>query len=52
MDKEAAIQALSNNLYNYQFAGDALITARELMHCGWIFFTIWTPSHTNIPGND
>jgi hypothetical protein len=40
MDKEAAIQTLSNNLHNYQFIGNALMTAWELMHRGWIFFTI------------
>jgi hypothetical protein len=28
------------------------MTAQELMHYGWIFITIWTPSHTNILGND
>jgi hypothetical protein len=47
-----AIQILSNNQYNHQFATDALMTAQDLSCHSWIFFPIWTPSHTNIPGNN
>jgi hypothetical protein len=52
MDNEAAIQTLSNNQHNYLVELNALMIAQELTYHGWTFFTIWTASYTNIPGND
>jgi ribonuclease HI len=52
IDNQAAIQTLAYNQYNHQYARETLTTAKTLTHNGWNLLTIWTPSHTNIPGNE
>jgi ribonuclease HI len=52
IDNQAAIQTLTYNQHNYQYACKTLTTAKTLAHDGWNLLTIWTPSHTNIPGNE
>jgi hypothetical protein len=48
IDNQSAIQILSNNEHNYQFAHEALAIAQDLMKKGWNILTMWTPSYTNI----
>jgi ribonuclease HI len=52
IDNQSAIQTLSNNKHNHQFARKALTRAQNLFHNGWKLLTMWTPTHTNIPGNE
>jgi ribonuclease HI len=52
IDNQAAIQTLAYNQHNHQYACETLTTAETLTHNGWNLLTIWTPSHTNIPGNE
>jgi ribonuclease HI len=49
---QSAIQKLSHNNNNHQFARDALNQAQSLRNNGWNLLTIWTPSHTNITSNE
>jgi ribonuclease HI len=52
IDNQAAIQMLANNQHNHQYARETLATAEILTNNGWNLSTLWTPSHTNIPGNE
>jgi ribonuclease HI len=52
IDNQAAIQMLTYNQHNHQYARKTLTTAEILMNNGWNLSTLWTPSHTNIPGNE
>jgi ribonuclease HI len=47
-----AITTLLYNEYNHQSACEALYYIADLAKQGWTITTIWTPSHTNIIGND
>jgi ribonuclease HI len=52
IDNQAAIQTLAHNQHNHQYARETLATAETLTNNGWNLLTVWTPSHTNIPGNE
>jgi ribonuclease HI len=52
LDNQAAITTLLHNEHNHQYAHDTLRQAADLTKNGWTITTIWTPSHTNITGND
>jgi ribonuclease HI len=52
IDNQAAIQTLAYNQHNHQYARETLTTAETLTNNGWNLSTMWTPSHTNIPGNE
>jgi ribonuclease HI len=52
IDNQAAIQTLAYNQHNHQYARDTLTTAETLTNNRWNLSTVWTPSHTNIPGNE
>jgi hypothetical protein len=43
---------LAYNQQNHQYAWETLTTAKKLTNNGWNLSTVWTPSHTNIPGNE
>jgi ribonuclease HI len=49
---QAAIETLSYNQHNHQYARETLATAKILTNDGWNILTVWTPSYTNIPGNE
>jgi ribonuclease HI len=49
---QAAIQTLAYNQHNHQYARETLATAETLTNDGWNLLTVWTPSHTNITGNE
>jgi ribonuclease HI len=40
------------NQQNQQYARETLNIAETLTNNGWNLSTVWTPSHTNIPGNE
>jgi ribonuclease HI len=52
IDNQAAIQMLVYNQQNQQYARETLNIAETLTNNGWNLSTVWTPSHTNIPGNE
>jgi ribonuclease HI len=52
IDNQATIQMLAYNQHNYQYARETLATAETLTGGSWNLSTLWTPSHTNIPGNE
>jgi ribonuclease HI len=52
INNQAAIQTLTYNQHNYQYARETLTTADVLTNTGWNLSTLWTPSHTNITGNE
>jgi ribonuclease HI len=52
IDNQAEIQTLTYNQHNHQYTRETLATAETLTGNGWNLLTIWTPSHTNIPGNE
>jgi ribonuclease HI len=52
IDNQAAIQTLAYNQDNHQYARETLTTAETLRDNGWNLSTMWTPSRTNIPGNN
>jgi ribonuclease HI len=43
---------LAYNQHNHQYACKTLATAETLTNGGWNLSTLWTPSQTNIPGNE
>jgi ribonuclease HI len=52
IDNQAPIQTLAHNQQTHQYARETLTTAETLTNNGWNLTTVWTPSHTNIPGNE
>jgi ribonuclease HI len=52
INNQAAIQMLTHNQQNHQYARETLTMAEALTNNGWNLLTVWTPSHTNIPGNE
>jgi ribonuclease HI len=52
IDNQAAIQTLTYNQHNYQYARETLTMAETLTDNGWNLSSLWTPSHTNIPSNE
>jgi ribonuclease HI len=52
IDNQAVIQMLAYNQHNHQYACETLTATEILTNNGWNLSTLWTPSHTNIPGNE
>jgi ribonuclease HI len=43
---------LAYNQHNHQYARETLTMAETLTDNRWNLSSLWTPSHTNIPGNE
>jgi ribonuclease HI len=52
IDNQATIDTLHSNKDNHEYARRALETIAALQLLGWQTFTVWCPSHSNIPGNE
>jgi len=52
IDNKAAINTLSFNKSNHEYARRALANIEQLCLLGWRIRTVWSPSHCEIPGND
>jgi ribonuclease HI len=52
IDNTSAIEALRFNKYNSEPGRQAIKTACTLLETGWQISTAWTPSHSNILGNE
>jgi ribonuclease HI len=52
IDNKAAIDTLSFNKSNHEYARRALANIEQLQLLGWRIRTVWCPAHCDIPGND
>jgi len=52
IDNKAAIDTLSFNKSNHEYARRTLANIEQLRLLGWSIRTVWGPSHCDIPGND
>jgi ribonuclease HI len=52
IDNKAAIDTLSFNKSNHEYARRALANIEQLQLLGWRIQTVWCPSHCDIPGNE
>jgi hypothetical protein len=52
IDNTSAIEALRFNKYNSEPARQAIKTACAFLETGWQISTVWTPSHSDILGNE
>jgi len=52
IDNKAAIDTLSFNKSNHEYARRTLAHIEQLRLLGWRIRTVWCPSHCDIPGND
>jgi ribonuclease HI len=52
IDNKAAIDTLSFNKSNHEYARRTLTNIKQLRLLGWSIRTVWCPSHCDIPGND
>jgi hypothetical protein len=52
IDNKAAIDTLSFNKSNHEYARRTLANIEQLRLLGWTIRTVWCPSHCDIPGND
>src|SRR5207237_3795687 len=52
IDNTAAIDTLSSNSRNSMYARHTLECAATMVGAGWLFTSVWTPSHLGIQGNE
>jgi ribonuclease HI len=52
IDNKAAIDTLSFNKSNHEYARRTLANIEQLRLLGWTIRSVWCPSHCDIPGND
>lgn len=52
IDNSSAIEALTDNTYESEYAREAIHSASHLTTNGWTINAIWTPSHCGITGNE
>ena len=52
VDNKAAIFTTSANSHNAQYARETIDKAATLVEQGWTIYSVWTPAHCDIAGNE